>query len=126
MTRATLEHVNISVSDTARTAAMLQALFGWTIRWQGPAASGGHTIHIGNELDYLAIYAAPGGDGRPLGHAKGAPLNHIGVVVDDLDACEERAEALGMTPFNHGTYHPGRRFYLFDADGIEWEIVSYA
>ena len=34
--------------------------------------------------------------------------------------------AAGLTPFSHGDYAPGRRFYFFDWDGIEFEIVSYA
>jgi len=41
-------------------------------------------------------------------------------------AAEARAKALGLTPFNHADHAPGRRFYIFDDDGIEWEIVSYA
>ena len=46
--------------------------------------------------------------------------------VDDLDATEARVVAAGLTPFNHGDYAPGRRFYFFDPDGIEYEVVSYA
>jgi len=37
-----------------------------------------------------------------------------------------RVIAAGLTPFSHGDYEPGRRFYFFDWDGIEFEIVSYA
>jgi catechol 2,3-dioxygenase-like lactoylglutathione lyase family enzyme len=126
MPGALIEHVNITVSDPARTARLLMDLFDWTVRWEGTAASGGHTIHVGSESGYIAVYAAPGGPRPPLGHGKGAPLNHIGVEVADLDATEARAKALGLHPFNHGSYSPGRRFYLFDPDGVEWEIVSYA
>ena len=32
----------------------------------------------------------------------------------------------GLKPFNHADYEPGRRFYFFDWDHIEWEVVSYA
>jgi glyoxylase I family protein len=46
--------------------------------------------------------------------------------VTNLDDVERRAQKFGLTPFNHGDYAPGRRFYLLDHDGIEWEIVSYA
>ena len=46
-------------------------------------------------------------------------------MVDDLDAVEARAEALGFKPFGHGDYEPGRRFYILDEDGIEFEVVSY-
>lgn len=121
-----LEHVNLTVADPDASAAMLGAVFGWQERWRGPSMMGGRTIHLG-EADgaggqYVALYTAGGSDGR---HAKGRPLNHIGVLVDDLDACEQRAVAAGLEPFNHGDYHPGRRFYFFDPDGIEWEVVSY-
>jgi catechol 2,3-dioxygenase-like lactoylglutathione lyase family enzyme len=122
---ARLEHVNITVSDIDRTAAMLMEVFGWRIRWRGAAASGGSTIHVGGEEDYLAVYMPPGGPSAAREYDKGAPLNHVGIAVDDLDETERRVKAVGLTPFNHGAYEPGRRFYFFDADGIEWEVVSY-
>ena len=120
-----IEHVNVTVSDPDRAAKLMQDLFGWSIRWRGPARDGGHTIHVGSDSDYLALYTrrdvAYSGDD----FAKGRPLNHIGVEVDDLDAVEAKALAAGLVPFNHGDYDPGRRFYLLDPDGIEYEIVSY-
>jgi glyoxylase I family protein len=125
MAQAFIEHVNITVGSPERTAEMLNALFGWQVRWKGPSALGGHTIHIGTDSHYVAVYAVSDSDGAPLTHKKGQPLNHIGVEVDDLNAVEQRAIGLGLTPFSHGDYHPGKRFYLFDGDGIEWEIVSY-
>ena len=57
--------------------------------------------------------------------AKGRPLNHIGVEVDDLDGTEARVVAAGLRPFSHDNYHPGHRFYFLDPDGIEYEVVSY-
>ena len=57
---------------------------------------------------------------------QGGTLNHLGVEVDDLDSVEARVAAEGMTPFNHADYAPGRRFYFFDPDGIEYEVVSYS
>ena len=32
MSEAVLEHVNITVSDPARTAALMEKLFGWKVR----------------------------------------------------------------------------------------------
>ena len=126
MTQAFIEHVNITVGSPERTAEMLSQLFGWQVRWKGPSADGGRTIHTGTANHYVAVYARKDTDGAPIKHIKGQPLNHIGVVVDDLDAVEERAILLGLKPFSHGDYDPGKRFYLFDTDGIEWEIVSYS
>jgi glyoxylase I family protein len=125
MAQAFIEHVNVSVSDVERTAQMLMDLFGWRIRWRGEAAMGGHTIHVGTDESYVAVYMAKDSDKAPKGYSKSAPLNHIGVQVDDLDAAERQVKALGLKPFGHGDYEPGRRFYFFDRDGIEFEIVSY-
>ena len=117
-----LEHVNLTVSDNHRAAALFEHLFGWHIRWEGPARDGGHSIHVGDERAYIALYAHSSPVPR---YSKGQPLNHIGLVVDDLDAAEAIVRAAGLEPFNHADYEPGRRFYFFDWDGIEFELVSY-
>ena len=117
-----LEHVNITVSNPERSSQMLQDLCGWRERWRGPSQAGGNSIHVGNAECYLALYTHGGIVAR---HAKGQPLNHIGLVVDDLDAAEAIVIAAGLTPFGHDDYDPGRRFYFFDWDGIEFEVVSY-
>ncbi|WP_323801603.1 VOC family protein [Parasphingorhabdus sp.] len=125
MTNGKLEHVNITVSDPQRSADLLRDLFGWHIRWEGPSMLGGHTIHIGTDDDYIALYTNPDVQAADPKFNKGEPLNHIGVTVDDLDAVEAKVIAAGLEPFNHGDYDPGRRFYFFDWNRIEWEVVSY-
>lgn len=117
-----LEHINITVSDIERSAALLERLMGWHIRWRGPSQMGGETIHVGGERDYIAVYTR---GALPEPFAKGVPLNHVGLVVNDLDAAETVVKAAGLEPFNHADYEPGRRFYFFDWDGIEFEMVSY-
>lgn len=125
MARNFIEHVNIRVGNPEKSAAILIDLFDWHIRWNGQAQMGGETIHVGNDQFYLALYAMELGVEAAMHHQKGVPLNHIGIVVDDLDDVERRVIAQGLTPFSHGDYEPGRRFYFFDRDGIEYEIVSY-
>ena len=56
-----IEHVNLTVSDNRRAAALFSSLFGWHIRWEGPARDGGHSIHVGDERFYLALYTPPVG-----------------------------------------------------------------
>jgi catechol 2,3-dioxygenase-like lactoylglutathione lyase family enzyme len=125
MSSLRIEHVNVTVADPARTSNLMQALFDWHVRWSGPAQNGGHTIHVGSDDHYVALYTA-GDTARTLeAFAKGNPLNHIGVEVDDLDATEARVIAAGLRPLSHADYEPGRRFYILDPDGIEYEIVSY-
>ena len=124
MAAARLEHVNISVSDPDRTADLLGKLAGWRRRWEGPSMNGGRTIHCGSDDAYVSLYTNPAVQG---GFAKGAPMNHIGLAVDDIDAAEAAVIEAGLEPFSHGRYEPGpRTFYFFDWDGIEFEVVSYA
>lgn len=127
MNTVNLEHVNVTVVDPERTAALLEGLFGWHVRWKGPSKMGGFTVHVGNEGCYLALYTP--GETKPFdghGYQAAGGLNHVAVVVDDLDAIEEKVKAAGLEPFNHGDYEPGRRFYFNDPDGVEYEVVSYA
>jgi catechol 2,3-dioxygenase-like lactoylglutathione lyase family enzyme len=125
---AQLEHVNLTVSDLHRTAAWMKQIFGWKVRWEGEVLGGaGHTIHIGTEDAYLAIYT-PRETKAPAKstYTQRGGLNHVGVTVDDIDSCEERVKAAGFTPGKHADYEPGQRFYFDDHDGIEYEVVSYA
>jgi catechol 2,3-dioxygenase-like lactoylglutathione lyase family enzyme len=126
MSSPRIEHVNITVADPERTSDLMKALFDWHVRWSGPAQNGGHTIHVGSNDQYVALYT--GGNTAQTNEvfAKGRPLNHIGVEVDDLDATEARVIAAGLKPFSHADYEPGRRFYFLDPDGIEYEVVSYS
>jgi len=125
MSKPRIEHVNLTVSDPERVARLMASLFGRQERWRGAARDGGFTIHVGSEDHYLALYT-----GRDVSYtaddfAKGRPLNHIGVAVDDLAGIEKRVVAAGLRPFGHADYAPGRRFYFLDPDGIEYEVVSY-
>ena len=122
MPKGHLEHANISVTDPERSAALLIDLLGWHERWKGDAMSGGRTIHVGTEDAYVALYTGPHVRGS---FEKGNPLNHLGFLVDDLDAAEKVVVSHGLEPFGHDDYEPGRRFYFFDWDGIEFEVVNY-
>ncbi len=128
---AQLEHVNITVTDPQKTAAMLSQLFGWHTRWEGSAMDGaGYTVHVGNEVSYLAVYSGSNPDQTvpksDASYQTRGGLNHVGVVVDDLEAVEEKVKAMGFQPTSHADYEPGRRFYFHDHDGVEYEVVSYA
>ena len=128
---AQLEHVNVTVSDPKRTAQMLIDLFGWRVRWEGLAMAGaGYTVHVGSDDSYVALYSGSDPDQtvpkRDASYQTRGGLNHIGVVVDDLDAVEDRVKAMGLIPKSHADYEPGRRFYFDDPDGVEIEVISYA
>lgn len=121
-----LEHVNVTVPDPRATAKVLSDIFDWHVRWEGASIHEGYSVHVGNATSYLALY----GPGVALSPASNSytshgGLNHIGIVVDDLDKVEARVKAHGFKPGNHGDYEPGRRFYFHGPDGIEYEAVEY-
>jgi len=124
---ATLEHANLTVSDPKATAGWMCDLFDWHIRWQGAAINGGFTVHVGAKDSYLALYA-PKDPAKMVEstYATVGGLNHVGIVVDDLNAVEARVKSAGFTPYNHADYDPGKRFYFDDNDGVEYEVVAYS
>ena len=121
-----LEHVNLTVKDPHKTAELLHQVFGWSIRWEGPSAIGGYTVHVGTQDDYIALYRNDeweetlSNDQRVSGG-----FNHVGIVVEDLDLIEEKVKQAGLTTHSHQDYEPGRRFYFTDTEGVEFEVVSY-
>jgi catechol 2,3-dioxygenase-like lactoylglutathione lyase family enzyme len=123
---ASLEHVNITVSDPKATAAVLIDLFDWKIRWEGVGMKTGYTVHVGTDTGYVALFSF--GDPAEIKgdhfYLKGA-LNHIGITVDDLDTTEAKVKAAGFETHSHADYEPGQRFYFNDHDGVEYEVVSY-
>ena len=124
---AELEHLNVTVKDTHATAEMLCDLFGREIRWEGASIHEGYSLHVGSKTSYLALYTPPETP-TPAGarYYSCAALNHLGIVVDDLDAVKQKVIARGYVPNSHQDYEPDRRFYFEDENGIEIEVISYA
>lgn len=124
---ARLEHVNVTVADPDAAAAVLCSLFDWKVRWAGPGMTTGRTVHVGDDSSYVALFSYGGPEAmRQESHRTRGGLNHIAVVVDDLEATEARVKRAGFVPENHADYEPGRRFYFVEGNGIEIEVVSYA
>jgi len=121
-------NINLTVSDPDATASMLVELFDWHIRWSGEAIHAGYTVHVGGTDTYIALYSS-GQSQIPIPdngtyHSLMA-MNHLGIVVDDLDATENKVKAAGFETYSHGDYEPGRRFYFDDKQGLEIEVISY-
>lgn len=123
MTQSYLEHVNLTVRDPHKTAALYCKLFGWKIRWEGDAIYEGTSLHVGSDDSYVALYSKGDFEHAADSYSHIGGINHIAVVVDDLDGAEARVKAAGFTPRLHGNYEPGRRFYFNDEDAVE--VVSY-
>lgn len=126
MSEVRLEHANVTVSDLERSAKMLFDMFGWGIRWEGASKDAGRSIHVGGADSYVALYKeARSGASKEDSYTTVGGLNHLAVIVDDLDDIEAKVIAAGYVPNSHQDYEPGMRFYFEDHDGIEYEVVSY-
>ena len=124
---ARLEPVNVTVNDPDATAAVLVDLFGWRVRWAGKGMQTGRTVHVGDDDSYVALFSFGAPDAATQeSYRTRAGLNHIGVVVDDLEAVEIKVKNAGYTPENHADYEPGRRFYFSEENGVEIEVISYS
>jgi len=126
MSEAYLEHMNITVRDPDKTAEQLVSLFGWQVRWAGESIYGGRSVHVGGEQSYLALYSkspTPKNSVDSYSHLLG--LNHLGIVVDDLDKAEKKILDAGFETQSHADYEPGRRFYFEANDGLHIEVISY-
>lgn len=126
MAHVRLEHANITVTDPKATSAWMGRVFGWDIRWEGPGMETGYTVHVGEKDSYLALFSfGTSAPAKTSSYRTTAGLNHIAVVVDDLEEVEANVVAEGFTPRSHQDYEPGKRFYFQDGDGIEFEVVCY-
>lgn len=126
MAQGQLEHINYTVANAKRSAEKLCEIFDWKIRWSGQSIHNGTSVHVGTEDRYLALYTPSGKvSDAPDHYAIKGGLNHVGVLVENLDLTEQRVLAAGYKTHSHQTYDPGSRFYFHNEDGIEFEVVSY-
>lgn len=114
-----LEHANLMVSSIDEAVRFLKTAFPeFQIRGSG-VFKGRPWTHVGTDDTYIALNQA---DVDNLGR----PLNHLGYVVDDVDALADRLLAAGYQEGIISPPHPYRkRRYFHDADNLEWEFVEY-
>jgi hypothetical protein len=126
-----LEHLNVTLTDLDRATRALQAILPhWSVRGTGTWDDGaGHTCawrHVGDDFQYLALYQTP--PGRTL-HASGArsAFNHLGLVVDDIDAALARLREIDI-PLDHiggSTAHRRSAYVVIEPEGLQIELVAY-
>lgn len=123
-----LEHVNLTVADLDRSAKFYGELLGLKVRWRRESGSNETpAIHLGDERSYLALFAADPAKAQRLPEPEYGRVgfNHVGFVVDDLDAKVAWLTQRGIETEIEDSYEPGRRAYFYDPDGIEVELVEY-
>ncbi|MDH5644047.1 MAG: VOC family protein [Gemmatimonadota bacterium] len=124
-----LEHVNLVTRDFAATLEFLQTAFPeWLVRGQGESEWYGvkrRWLHFGTQECYVTLNEGNTEPNRDLaGHAPG--LAHIGFVVEDVDAINERLQRKGYELEIIGADHPYRKnVYFLDPSGFEFEFIQY-
>ena len=123
----TLEHVNMVSSNVDLTVEfLLTAMPEWYIRGEGTSAKCLRWLHIGDSETYIAIEDR--GIGEKSNHITyhHTGVNHIGIVVENIEEVISRMRAKGYKEGMHSLDHPSRlRYYFFDHDDVEYEFVSY-
>ena len=126
-----LEHVNITLTDLDRATRALQAIVPeWRVRGSGTWDDGhGHDLewrHVGDDFQYLSLYATPPGGALQASGARMA-FNHLALVVDDLDAALARLRALGVALDHIGgsTEHRRSAYVRIEPERLEIELVAY-
>lgn len=124
-----IEHANITVPDIDAARDFLTTIFpDLEVMHEATAPTGVRWMHLGVNGSYLALES-------PHDNTRSATLNpryqnyginHLGLIVEDMDAAKARLEAKG--------YHEGHipevthariRRYFYDSAGMEWELVEY-
>lgn len=115
-----LEHANLNVGSIDETVRFLTTAFP-EFRVRGEGVTGGRRwAHVGTDETYLALNEVGGAP------TAGGAFNHLGYVVDDVDAIAARMASAGYREGFVAPPHPHRkRRYFHDADDIEWEFVEY-
>lgn len=116
----TLEHANLTVDSIDACVQFLTTAFPeFAIRGRG-MVDGRRWVHVGTDDSYIALNESP-----QKREASG-PLNHLGFVVDDVDAVSSRLEAAGYREGFVAPSHPYRkRRYFYDTQDLEWEFLEY-
>ncbi len=126
-----LEHLNVTLTDLDRATRALQAILPhWSVRGTGTWDDGaGHRYawrHVGDDFQYLALYQTPPGRTLQASGARSA-FNHLGLVVDDLDAALARLRAIDI-PLDHvggSTAHRRSAYVVIEPEGLQIELVAY-
>ena len=115
-----LEHANLMVRSIGEAIRFLTTAFPeFRVRGAG-VANGRHWTHVGTDDTYIAL------NETSESTTPGGVLNHLGYVVEDVDALADRMKAAGYREGSIAPPHPHRkRRYFYDADDIEWEFVEY-
>lgn len=124
-----IEHLNITVPDIDEAVTFIKIVApDFEVRKDETPPASYRWVHIGNDEYYFALQQAHIGakPKNPQKTYKNYGVNHIALVVDDIDQIEIKLVESGYkrsidTPLEKFR----KRLYFFDHAGFEWELVEY-
>ena len=118
-----IDHVQISVRDLEVSAGFYAALFGIELKEEGEGATRWCILGAPDRF-YVCLIEVPSDKGFDQA---GIHINHVGLVVDDIDETVRRIHELGLRlEGNDATldWPRSRSAYVVDPNGILIEITN--
>ena len=124
-----LDHVNVTVVDIERSAEFLRIAFPhFRTRGGGEADDDGMRsawMHLGTDEAYVCLNQTTLVKQVDRDGSKETGINHVGFIVDDVDALLGKYETAGFKCSMMDEQPSRKRLYVTDLDGIVWEFVQY-
>ena len=117
-----IDHVNLSVRDLDKSVDFYSRLLGIDVKERG-GPSPRWCILGGRDRFYVCFFEVPGATYKP----NDIHINHVGLVVDDIDETVRRIHALGFRlQFNDAPveWPRSKSAYVTDPDGILIEFTD--
>lgn len=121
-----LEHANITVKNIDNSIRFFQTAFPEMEVRGGDRQAARPWIHLGTDETYLALNERPGLEAPQGAYDFTTGFNHIGFVVENVEALAERMKKAGYQRSYPKQMQQFRiRDYFLDPDGNEYEFVQY-
>jgi glyoxylase I family protein len=116
-----LDHVSLNVTDRARSIAWYRDVLG--LRQLNQPTEDDEPVFLGEPGVQFGLFQAQ--RESPAREPESSGLRHVALVVDDLDAAQERLRAQGV-PFNYEDHGNALSVYFRDPDRHVIELTTYA
>lgn len=124
-----LDHANITVVDIERAIEFLKtALPELRVRGSGETDHGDWSerwLHVGTDDLYVCLNTTTRVEKAERKAREETGLNHVGFMVDDVEAIQGKYEAGGFKCSLADEQPSRKRLYVTDESGITWEFIEY-
>ena len=116
-----LDHVSLNVTDRTRSVAWYQDVLG--LPQLNQPTEDDEPVFLGQPGLQFGLFQAQ--RKSPAREPESSGLRHVAIVVDDLDAAQERLRSHGVE-FRYEDHGNALSVYFNDPDGHVLEITTYA